>query len=177
MKKWPLYIAAAIGLALLQSSFFAALPYLKFVNFIILFLIYLAIKDAGSAMPFAIISGYILDIYSSYPFGTNILSMIFVSFFAHYAYNRILTNHRFFPIILLLAFSIAAYRFVTLNTIFILSFLKLYAKTGAYGGAAIKNIGLEILYTAIMASIGYVIFYTAKKKLNLYLLAHKPYGK
>ncbi|MFH1193451.1 MAG: rod shape-determining protein MreD [bacterium] len=177
MKRLPLYILIAIGLALLQSSFFAALPYLKFINFIILFLIYLTIKDASRALPFAIISGYILDIYSSYPFGTHILSLMFVSFLAYYVYNRILTNHRFFPIILLVALCIAAYQFAALNTIFVLSFLKLYEKTSIWTGAAIKNIGLEILYTVIMVSISYIIFYAAKKKLSVYLLAPKSYGK
>lgn len=177
MKKWPFYILAAIALALLQSSFFSALPYLKYINFILLFLIYLTVKDAGSALPFAIISGYILDVYSSYPFGTHILSMMFAGFLAHYIYNHIITNHRFFPLLLLLSLCIAVYHFAELNTIFILSFLKLYEKTNVWTGAAIKNIGLEILYASATVSIGYIIFYAAKKKMNIYLLSRKPYGK
>jgi len=173
MVKLAVYIVLGIALALLQVSFFATLPYLNSLNFILIFLVYLTIKKNDAALIFALISGYILDVYSSYPFGMHILALFAVNFLANYIYFRILTNHRFFPIIFLITICIAIYHFLILSSISVLSFLKIYAKTQVWSGIVIKNIGLEIAYSIFFISVIYMIFYIARKKLNIYLITHR----
>lgn len=159
-----------IIIVLLQVSIFSVLPYFKYLNFVLLFVLFLTIKNDKHFLWMAIIAGYLLDIYSSYTFGTHILAMIVISFLSNYIYFNILTNHRFFPIVVLTGFSIAVYHFIISATIFILGFLKLLPGVSVVNRIILKNIWLEILYTTLAISALYFLFYLTRRNLrNIFL--------
>ncbi|MBU1180046.1 rod shape-determining protein MreD [Patescibacteria group bacterium] len=166
MFKWLINLLIILVLVLLQTSIFSVLPYFKNINFVLLFIIFLTLQNDKSFLPLAIIAGYLLDIYSSYTFGIHILAITGVSFLSNYIYFNILTNHRFFPVIFLMSFIIVVYHFIISTTVFGLGFLKLLPKTETADSSIIKNTGIEIIYTLVLVSIIYLLFYMAKKNLK-----------
>lgn len=165
-------IMTIIILALAQVGFLNILPFFRIFNFVLLFIIYLSVKINGKALPFAIIGGYILDIFSSYPFGLHIFAYILTGLMATYIYSRVLTNHRFFPIIILTAASIIFYRIILILSISAMSFLKLTPKIKLPIQLIIKNLGNELIYTIIAGSLLYLIYYFARKKMSSLLFKH-----
>ncbi|MFA5133625.1 MAG: hypothetical protein WC459_02370 [Patescibacteria group bacterium] len=173
MKFWLFYILGAIGTVLLEESFFAAIPFLKLINFSLLIVIYLSIGNKNSVLPFALASGYLLGIYSSYPFGLHLGALLIVSFLANYIYLNVLTNHRFFPVALLMVFCIFIYDIFILGAVSVLSFLKIYSKTSVWTKIVFKNIGLEVVYTIIFISLLYCLFVFLKNRISSRLLTRK----
>lgn len=175
MMRGLLNLLAIIVLAVTQVSFWSALPFFKIFNFVLLFIIYLSIKISGRALPFAIIGGYILDIFSSYPFGLHILAAILTSLVVTYVYSHILTNHRFFPVIILTAAIIIFYHLILILSISAMSFLKLTQKMKITGEYIIKNLSKEVIYTVVAGSILYFIYYLARKKISSHFF-HRIYA-
>ena len=155
-----------IVLILMHISIFNVLPYFKYLNLVLLFVVYLTIKGDKSFLWTAVAAGYLLDLYSSYTFGVHILAIVGIAFLSNYIYFKILTNHRFFPVVILVSFCIVIYHFIISSTIFVLGFLKLLPKIAVINKIILKNIGLEILYTVLLISIIYIAFNMARKNLR-----------
>ncbi len=171
MLRWLINLLIILILVLFQTSIFSVLPFLASINFVLLFIIYLTIRGEDSFLLVAIIGGYLLDLYSSYTFGTHILTILIITFFSKYIYFNVLTNHRFFPIIILIILNIILYHSIFLLTVFGLNFLKLLPMIETINSVAIKNIGVEIVYTVVFISILYFLFYITKKNLKSMFLS------
>lgn len=156
-------------LAATQISFFSILPFFKYFHLVLLFIIYLSIKKEAF-LPAAILGGYILDLYSSYPFGLHIAAFVFAAAFANYVYFNIITNRRFLTVIVLVTASILLYHAALFLGMFALSFLKLSPKTNIINSSFIRGIGIEIISVFAAASAAYFVFYYIRKKLSSRLL-------
>lgn len=175
MFKWFLHFFSTATLVVSQICFFKILPFLKYFDFILFFIIYLSVKKRKTAIPAAIIGGYLLDIYSSYPFGLHIFALATAAFAADYIYFNILTGRRFFPIITLFMFETILYHGALLFAISGLAFLKLSPKIKVISGDTLKNMGLELIYTAVIGSLIYLIYFFINKKMSSRLLIRR-YG-
>ncbi|MFC1612463.1 hypothetical protein ACFL29_01290 [Patescibacteria group bacterium] len=168
---WILNFSILLLLVLAQNSFFLFLPFINSINFVLLFVIYLSIKNNKAFLPLILFAGYFLDLYSSYTFGIHILALLGIGFLSNYIYYNILTHHRFFPIVLLILLNIIFYHLIIIATVFILGFLKLLSKNAALPSFAFKSIGQEILSTTFFICIIYLIFYLAKRNLKVLFLS------
>lgn len=175
MFKWFWHFFLTAVLVILQICFWKTLPFFKFFDFILFFIIYLSVKKSKTAIPVAIIGGYLLDIYSSYPFGLHIFALAAAAFTANYIYFNILTGRRFLSVITLFMFETILYHGALLSAISGLAFLKLSPKIKIISGDTLKNMGLELVYIAIMGSLIYLIYFFIKKKLSSRLLIRR-YG-
>lgn len=170
-----LNIFIIIILALTQVGFWSIVPFFQIFNFVLLFIIYLSIRANGRMLLLAIIGGYVLDIFSSYPFGLHIFAYMLTGLAATYVYSRVLTNHRFFPVIILTAASIVFYHIILIILVSAMSFLKLTEKIKLSDELIIKNLGKELIYTVIAGSLLYFIYYFARKKNSSHFL-RRPYA-
>ncbi len=169
MFKWIFNLFIIAALAIIQISFFSVLPFFKNFHLVLLYIIYLSIKK-DAFLPAAILGGYILDLYSSYPFGLHIAAAVSAAAFANYAYFNIITSRRFFTIIILAAASILIYHATMLFGIAALSFLKLSPKINTMDNFNMRGIGIEIISVAIAAASAYFAFYYIRKKLSSRIL-------
>lgn len=170
MLKWFLHFLTAAALVILQTSFWNTLPFFRYFDFVLFFIVCLSVKKSKTAIPAAIISGYLLDIYSSYPFGLHIFALTCAAFAANYIYFNILTNRRFLSVITLFMFEIILYHGALFFAISGLAFLKLIPKIKFLSGDMLKNIELELIYLPVSGSFIYLIYYFIKKKLSSRLL-------
>lgn len=175
MFRWFLHFFLAALLVILQTCFWNTLPFFKYFDFVLFFIVYLSIKKSKTAIPAAMFSGYLLDIYSSYPFGLHIFALICAALAANYIYFNILTNRRFLSIIILFMFETILYHGALLAAVSGLAFLKLSPKIKILSDGTLKNIGLELIYLPISGSFVYLIYYFIKKKLSSRLLIRR-YG-
>jgi len=175
MLKWFLHFFLVALLVILQICFWNTLPFFRYFDFVLFFIVYLSIKKSKTAIPAAIAGGYLLDIYSSYPFGLHIFALVSAAFAADYIYLNILTNRRFFSIIVLFMFETVLYHGALLAAVSGLDFLKLSPKTKLLSGNMLKDVGLELIYLPISGSFIYLIYYFIKKKLSSRLLIRR-YG-
>lgn len=175
MFRWFLHFLLAALLVILQICFWNTLPFLKYFDFVLFFIVYLSIKKSKTTIPAAIISGYMLDIYSSYPFGLHIFALTCAAFAANYIYFNVLTNRRFLSIVILFMIEIILYHGALFLAISGLAFLKLSPKIKLLSDGTLKNIGLELIYLPISGSLIYLIYYFIRKKLSSRLLIRR-YG-
>lgn len=175
MLKWFLHSLLAVVLIILQICFWNNLPFFKYLDFVLFFIVYLSIKKSKTAIPVAIISGYILDIYSSHPFGLHISALTCAAFTANYIYFNILTNRRFLSIMILFMIEIIIYHGALLLAISGLAFLKLSPKIKTFYGDTLRDMGWELIYVPTSGSLAYLIYLFIKKKLSSRLLIRR-YG-
>ena len=114
---------------ILQLSFFSAVPFLKNINFTILIILYLSIKNNRFYIPAAIVGGGLLDFFSSFIFGTHLLAVSAIALLSNYIYLRVLTNRRFFSFAVLAGTSIFFYHAIIWLIVFALTFLKISSRT------------------------------------------------
>lgn len=169
MLKLIFNLLTTAALAAIQISFFSILPFFQYLHLVLLYIIYLSMKK-DMFLPAAILGGYILDLYSSYPFGLHIAAVVLAAVFANYVYFNIITNRRFFTMIILTAASILVYHAALLSGMAVLSFLKLSPKTNTMNNFNIRSIGIEIIFVSVAASAAYFVFYYIRKKLSSRLL-------
>src|SRR3989338_6560093 len=161
-----LLIIGAIFLAIiLQLSFISAVPYLRNINFIILIILYLSTKNDYFFVVAAIAGGILLDSFSSFIFGTHLLSFVFISLLANYICFKVLASHRFLPFMILIGAGIFLYHFSTWILVFSANFFKILPRAITlnmdFGG-----IFKEIAYSLVLLSAIYLVFKTFQKKLK-----------
>lgn len=164
MLKWIFNILIIAFLTVLETSFFAVLPFFQYFHPVLLYIVYLAVKK-NSFMPAAILSGYILDLYSSYPFGLHIAAIVLSVALSNYIYFNLITSRRFFTVLILAAVSIIIYHATLLLGIAALSFLKLSSNTDVLENFRPRTVGIEIISVCGAASAAYFIYYYIRKNI------------
>ncbi len=161
-----------IILTAVQISLFSILPFFRYFHPVMLYIIYLSVKK-DIFLPAAIFGGYILDLYSSYPFGLHITATVLAAALANHVYFNVMTNRRFFTIIILAAASILTYHATLFLGMAILSFLKLSPITNTANIFDARGIGIEIISVSAASSAAYFAFYFVRKKTSSRLLLKK----
>ncbi len=177
MLKWIFNLLIIAFLAAIQTSFFSIFPFFKYFHPVLLYILYLSIRK-NMFLPAAILGGYVLDLYSSYPFGLHIAAIFVAAAFTNYVYFNVITSRRFFTTIILAAASILLYHIVLFAGMAALSFLKLSSETNTMNNFDVRGISIEIISVSVAASAAYFAFYYIRKKLSsrLMLANHKPYA-
>lgn len=165
-------LALILAVYALQNAI-TILPYpLNHFNIIVAFLLWLMFFDEGGFFLWSLlILGFLTELFSSAPFGVNMTALFFGLLAADWCWRNFLTN-RSLPSILLLS-AIAA----TANSI---AFALLnYLANLALRGPKINPIkllagfGPEILLTAALAAVGYLLASLFFKRLNPKYLSEK----
>lgn len=150
---------------ILQLSFFSAVPFLRNINFIILIVLYLSIKNNRFYIPAAIVGGGLLDFFSSFIFGTHLLAASAIAFLGNYIYLKVLTNHRFFSFAILTGVSIFFYHAIVWLIVFALTFLKISSRINA-PNIDYANTLKEVLFSVFFLSILYLLSGISRKEIK-----------
>jgi len=166
MFKLFINILIVIGLVVFKISFLNTLPIFNILNPVIIFIIFLAITNNKHYIIMAFVAGYLLDLYSHYTFGINILSLTSVAIISNYVYTSVLTSHRFLPLIFLFFINILLFHSIAIFTISILSFLKISPPSNLINLETLKIITSEAFYTGAIIAIFYLINNFLQKKFS-----------
>lgn len=164
MPKSILVIALLFFLAAFQLSFFSILPLINNLNFILLLVLYLSTKKNYFFIPAAVIGGWLLDMYSSFTFGTQFLALAIIAALSNFIYFRFLAGHRFFPFMLLTALCIVIYRLIVRIIVAALDFLKIAPHTAA-SAIDLSRLAKEISLSVIFISLIYLASKISRKSI------------
>lgn len=170
MFKWLFNFLILFFLCFFSISFFPNVVFLKEINFVLIFILFLAMARIPGFISFAMIGGYFLDIYAAHTFGIHILTLTVCAFLVYHIYNNLITNHRFFPAIILVNFIIIVYHLLLVLIFYIFGILK-FSSGHFNAGINFVDILKEIMATTFLITIVYsCIYWVQKKSKNTFLL-------
>ncbi|MFH1766989.1 MAG: hypothetical protein ABH826_02765, partial [Patescibacteria group bacterium] len=109
MLKYVLQIITFIFLFVIQVSFFSASPFLREnFNIILIALIYfLQAFDIKQGLILGVVLGLILDIFSAYPFGIMLISLIITLIVTTILLSNVFTNRSLLSFLLLIVIGVS----------------------------------------------------------------------
>jgi len=104
-------ILFVLALVFLQVSFFPVLTPFSQFNFVLVCLLFLGfVYNFKSSLLYALVIGFILEIYSALPFGAIIIALLLALFACEKIFISILTNRSFYTILILTFVATALYQ-------------------------------------------------------------------
>jgi len=116
MKKNIIIIILLLFLLIFQISFLNDFDFflLKFNCVIVALILMLNILSFNKVIGLALMCGFFMDIFSSMPFGTFLITYTLTIFITEVLFLNFLTNHSFYSIILLGIIAVVSFNFIFL---------------------------------------------------------------
>lgn len=149
-----------ILLAILQISFFSSLDFpFSNVNFILPLLIFLvAFRNSTNVYFLSLWSGLVLELYSLFPFGIIILSLLLTLITISFLFRRFFTSRSFFSLVSLACLGVIIYN---MSVIILTSFIHFFftaVRTFDLSPALLISIIWQIIFTYILLTLFFIIW-------------------
>ncbi len=142
------------------------LPYpFEYINLIFVFLfIYLLTDEEGVVLWYALILGFLMELFISSSFGITLMALFFCMLSTKWLITYFLTNRSFYIIIFASTLSLFIYRVYFLGLISVVNFF--FKKDFLYTSRTAADYAYEMALTAIVITLIYLFLSRFLTKLN-----------
>ncbi len=174
MIKYLYYFLISLALVFIAQSILPALTPFSNLNLLLVTLVFITIIFGFNlGFIFAVLIGFLINIYSYLPLGTLIIVYLLVLLAVNFLYKNVLINFSFYTNLILILVATFLYSLLVyiLNLLFnFLGFVKLYINLD---WIFLANLGWQLLSNLILMMALYFIAKFTIKKLNLAFLIKK----
>jgi len=174
MLKYLYYFLISIVLVFLQQNILPNLGFLNNLNFLLVILVFITIISGFDlGFIFALIVGFIYNIFSFLPLGTFIIIYLVILILVNFLYKNVLINFSFLTNFILIIMATLLYNFLLPFVTYIfyaLNIIKLYI---VIDNDYIINFLKAIILNSLLISFIFIIAKLTIQKLNLVFLIKK----
>lgn len=163
MIKSLISLIGIIILVLFQINFFSVFGLAPYINFILIIAVLISIyKGYRSSLIFCVISGVLLDFYSSFGFGSFTIALIVPIVVMFYIFRKLLAHRSIYTLVLVMIVSTVIFHLIFWSLVNLQYWLNWSKFNIGWSTTYLTQVGMQLITHSILA----VIFYFSARFIN-----------